>query len=134
MRGGKYSEAFLEMQEAWDRTGSPLCIALQGLAAEFSGHTKHAVETYATLLCSNADSIILINRIRNLVLNIDPQTSLNSGDNEYFTEHRYSGLSGNASLSYYNYTGEYETRNFSVIAKISYRYGLYGSNITANGR
>ncbi len=134
MRGGRYNEAFLEMQKAWNRTGSPGCVALQGLAAEFAGHTKLAFETYTTLVSLNADSIILINRNRDLVLNIDLQKLLDSEGNESFTDHRYSGLSGNASLSYYNNTGEYENRNFSVKANIIYKYGLYGSNITASGK
>lgn len=133
MRGERYTEAFHLMQEAWVRTGSYGCIALQGLAAELTGNSRLAVECYSILLGCHADSIVLINRCRDIVLNNDSQSYIYFEDAS-FADNSSSDLYGNARLRYYDNVGEYNNRSFSLSTNLYYRYGLYGSNIAASGR
>ncbi len=128
LKGWRYQETYDAMKKAVELTGSPECIAIMGLAAEYAGEFILAVDAYSPLLEMSADSIVLINRTRNWLREDLLETLAGSG----VWQNGNSPLSGNLSASYYQSTGKYPQKNISLGGSIRYRYGLYNSSVSIN--
>ncbi len=132
LKGGKYREAYSLMQTAVEQTGSPKCMAIMGLAAELAGEFPLAVTAYSQLLDMSADSVVLINRIRNSLLDESLRPAcIPTSSNQW--QNPGSGLRMNVSLSYFKSTGIYPQESISVRNRNSYRYGLYNSHLSLSG-
>ena len=132
LKGGRYQEAYSLMQRAVEQTGSPKCMAIMGLAAELAGEFPVAVIAYSQLLDMSADSVVLINRIRNSLLDESLRPAcIPTNSNQW--QNPGSGLRMNLSLSYFRSTGVYPQKSISVRSRNSYRYGLYNSRLSLSG-
>ncbi len=129
LKGGRYWEAYSQMDEAVTLTGNHECIAVMGLAAELAGEFPLALEAYSPLLNVSADSIVLINRIRNSLFDQTLNYPCNPTENNPW-RNPGSGLRADLSLSYYRTAGIYSQESVAGTSSFSYRYGLYNSRLS----
>jgi len=128
LKGGRYQETYDAMKEAVELTGSPECMAVMGLAAEYAGEFILAVEAYSPLLELSADSVVLINRTRNWFR----EDLLGTLTVSNVWQNGNSSFGGNLSASYYESTGKYPQKNLSLGGSVRYRYGLYNSRVSVS--
>lgn len=134
LKGGKYQELYYRMDDAVCLTGSPECMALMGLSAEMAGEFVQAVSGYAPLLDMSADSVVLINRTRNRLRSDLLHLPYNSSSSGTPWQNPGAGLRMNFSLGYFKSTGTYPQESISLTSKLTYRYGLYRSNLSLSAR
>jgi len=133
LRSHLYFEAFEAMKTALSATGNAFeCQALAGLAAEMAGESKLSVESYAPLLASSSDSVVLINRLRQLVWGENLNYNFDYEDRDSFSNTSRSWLNGRISFSYSASSGEVEQSRLGMNADVQHLYGLYGSDISAS--
>jgi len=133
LRSYQYYEAFETMQSALAKTDRAYeCSVFAGIAAELAGEVKLAVECYAPVLAASSDSIVLINRERELVLNKDLNYNFAYEERETFQTTDRSWLNGSLLMTYSGSTGEVEQNQFSFAANAFHEYGMFGSNISAS--
>lgn len=129
----QYYEAFDIMQIALVKTGGAYeCRVVAGLAAELAGESKLSVECYAPILAASSDSVVLINRERELVLDEDLNYNFNYEERNCFSSTERSWLGGGLRITYSGTTGEVEQSQLGINANAFHTYGLYGSAISAN--
>jgi len=133
LRGYQNYEAYEVMQTALLLTdNSPECRALAGLAAELEGESILSVETYAPLLAISSDSVVLINRLRQLIYDDDLNYNFDYEERDCFSNTRTSWLNGEIGFDYSRSTGEIEQSRLGISADAQHHYGLYGSVISAS--
>lgn len=133
LRSYQYYEAFETMQIALRKTDRAYeCCVVAGLAAELAFETKLAVEHYAPVLALSSDSIVLINRERELVLDEDLNYNFAYAERETFQTTDRSWLNGSFLMTYSGSTGEVEQNQFGLAASAFHKYGMFGSNISAS--
>lgn len=126
-------EAYNIMDQALPLTDfAPECMALRGLAAEFSGEGRLTAESFAPLLNLSSDSVVLINRMRSFVYDEDLNYNFDYENYDDFSASERNWISGSFNLNYSNSTGEIEQSNFGLSTDIRHYYGLYGSHINAS--
>ena len=133
LRSYQYYEAFETMQIAMRKTEEAYeCCIVAGLAAELAGETKLAIEYYAPVLAASSDSIVLINRERELVWDEDLNYNFDYVERYNFQTTDRSWLDGSFSVRYSGSTGEVEQNQLGVSASAMHVYGLFGSYISTN--